>query len=184
MVVTLSMYALAKISLALLFATGPVFILMAMWPPTHRYTEAWIGQALNYTLVGVLVSVANVAVTAFGMQYAIQIGENPDLTNVVAAGVSLVIACGSLLVVLLNLNNLATALTGGIGLSGVGREVAALTMAAVRRVGPGGGGMGAGNRLANGSSTRTQLPGPGSASQRSPGHLYQQGNRISAQQQP
>lgn len=128
LILGLGYYILAKVALTLLFAVGPVFILCAMFPSTQRFAESWLGQTLNYVMLSVLVAAAIGMVTQFGSEQARRILANPDMSNVLMSVAVLDIAVGGLLIVLLNLNNIATALTGGITLSGVGREVAGLTM--------------------------------------------------------
>lgn len=46
----------AKVTVGILLAVGPAFVLMAMWPVTQRFTEAWLSATLA--------SVATVAIVA------------------------------------------------------------------------------------------------------------------------
>lgn len=47
----------AKLLLAILFALGPFFILMLMFPLTARFFDGWFSLAMNYTFVVVIISV-------------------------------------------------------------------------------------------------------------------------------
>lgn len=47
----------AKFLLALIFAVGPFFIVMLMFPITARLFDGWFSQAMNYTFVIVVISV-------------------------------------------------------------------------------------------------------------------------------
>lgn len=119
----LGFYLLAMVALAVVLAIGPVFILCAMWPGTEKYTESWIGQVLNYIVLKVLVATSIVMLTSFVSQYAAHISATSDATNVITATTSLLLACGALGVVMLNLPQIAAALSGGVSIAGIGRTV-------------------------------------------------------------
>ncbi len=119
----LGFYLLAKVALAVVLAIGPAFILCAMWPGTEKYTESWLGQVLNYVVLKVLVATTIVMLTSFVSQYAAHIAVTPDTTNVITATTSLLLCCGALGIVMLNLPQIAAALSGGVSISGIGRTI-------------------------------------------------------------
>jgi type IV secretion system protein VirB6 len=121
--ISLGFYLLAKVGLSLVLAVGPVFVLCAMWPATEKYTESWLGQVLNYVFIKVLVAACLVSLTAFASQYAAHIEENTDAINVIKSATSLILCAGALAVIMLNLPQLASALTGGASISGIGRTI-------------------------------------------------------------
>ncbi|OCP21399.1 MULTISPECIES: type IV secretion system protein [unclassified Ensifer] len=45
----------ARVALAIILALGPIFIALAMFQSTRRFTEAWIGQLVNYVILQILV---------------------------------------------------------------------------------------------------------------------------------
>lgn len=122
-VVGLGFYLLAKVALALVFAVGPAYILCAMWPATQKYTESWIGQALNYIVLNVLVGASIAMLTDFASQFANHIAQTQDTVNVIKATMALLLCSGALAVVMLNLPQLAGALSGGASISGIGRAI-------------------------------------------------------------
>lgn len=128
-IIGLGMYLLAKVALALVLAVGPAFILCAMFPGTQKYTESWIGQVLNFVMLNVLVAASISMLTDFASQYAGHMQGQINSANVLLDALALVLCSCALAVVMLNLNTLASALSGGASISGIGREVGRAMMA-------------------------------------------------------
>lgn len=156
-IVGLGMYMLAKVGLALVLASGPVFILCAMFPATQRFTESWIGQALSFVFLNALIGGCIAMLTSFASQFAAHIGQNLGDTAVLKDVLALLIVSISLGVVMLNLSSLASALAGGTSISGIGRDVgrAAMKLMTKKDTGSSGGGSmsGAANRAASAASS-------------------------------
>lgn len=128
LVIGLGMYLLAKVALALVLAVGPAFILCAMFPATQRFTESWLGQALAFVMLNVLIAASISMLTSFASQFAEHIKANVGTTSIMKDVVALLMVSGALGVVMLNLPTIATALTGGASISGVGREIGRAVM--------------------------------------------------------
>lgn len=122
-VIGLGMYLLAKVALALVLAVGPVFILCAMFPGTQRYAESWIGQALNFALLNVLIAASIAMLTQFASDFARAMLTTIDTINILRDVMSLLLATGALGIVLLNLERISSALAGGVSIQGIGRDV-------------------------------------------------------------
>lgn len=45
----------ARVALAIILALGPIFIALAMFQSTRRFTEAWISQLVNFVILQILV---------------------------------------------------------------------------------------------------------------------------------
>lgn len=162
----LGFYLLAKVALSLVLAVGPVFILCAMWPGTEKYTESWIGQALNFVILKVLVAASIAMLMTFASQFAGHINVNQDALNVIKATSALVMCSGALGVVMLNLPQLASALAGGASISGIGRTIGRAIIDTLNRPGnagaksPHGGGEIAPDGGRRGESTTGPAPPP------------------------
>ena len=122
-IVAFGMYLLAKVALALVLAVGPAFILCAMFPATQRFAESWLGQALNFALLNVLIAASISMLTQFVQDFATRITGAVDAVGILTDVASLVMATGALAVVLLNLERLSSALAGGVAIQGIGRDI-------------------------------------------------------------
>ena len=124
-IVGLGMYLLAKVGLALVLAVGPAFILCAMFPATQRFTEGWVGQALSFVLLAVFVAAVISMLTSFATQTAAKALQNVSASNQLKDATGLLVVSITLVVVALKgLPTLASALSGGASISGIGRDVA------------------------------------------------------------
>jgi type IV secretion system protein VirB6 len=121
--VGLGMYLLAKIGLVLMLAIGPAYILCAIGASTQKYTESWLGQALNFVVLKILIALSIQTLNDFTSSFAAHINADMDAINVIKAVIAL-FCCGSaLFVVMLNLPQIASALAGGTTISGIGRTI-------------------------------------------------------------
>lgn len=145
-IVGLGLYLLAKVGLALMLALGPIFILCALSSTTQKYTENWVGQVLNFILLKILVATSIQMLTDFTSTYAAHIDADMGAVNVLKAVIALFCCGGALFVVMLNLPHIATALTGGATMAGIGRTVvnAMMFRTGVKRPPPQGGKKGGG----------------------------------------
>lgn len=125
MAFALGYWALCHVALTLLMAVGPIFVLFAIFPATQKFTESWLSQTFNYVLLSGLSFAATAMAVDFAQTHITQILENENANTVLAvAGFN--ISIYALVALLWNLNNIATALTGGIGLQGASRILASL----------------------------------------------------------
>lgn len=120
----LGLYLVAKVALVLVTALGPLYLLCATNQGTEKYTESWLGQVLNYIVLKVLIALNVAMLAGIVSKFAEHIHANIDDLNVVMAVVALGSCCGALLIVMLNVPQIASALAGGASISGIGRTVA------------------------------------------------------------
>ena len=122
-IIAFGMYLLAKVALALVLAVGPVFILCAAFPATQRFTESWLGQALNFALLNVLIAASISMLTQFASDFAGQMVGQVDSIGILRDVCALLMATVAMGVVMLNLERLASALAGGVAIQGIGRDI-------------------------------------------------------------
>jgi type IV secretion system protein VirB6 len=131
--ICLGMYILAKVGLALTLAVGPVFVLCALWPATEKYTESWIGQVINFTILKALISTGIALLSHISNNYAKHIALGASDINILLACAALFICTIALSIVFLNLPQLASALAGGASISGIGRDVGRFILHSFKR---------------------------------------------------
>jgi len=149
--VGLGFYLLAKISVALVLALGPCFLLCAIWPSTAKYAENWLGQTLNYIFLKVLISTTIVMLISFSSQFAEHISGDVDTVNVIRSSCALLISCIALSIVIIFHPYLASALFGGASISGIGRAAMHTFLRMLEKLGPGQ--PGTNNRISNAGGT-------------------------------
>lgn len=113
-----ALIVLSKVILGLVIALGPLFIALLLFDSTKRFFESWLGQALNYLFIFVLV------VLSVDIMFALW---KPQLDYALAnnaAGFSslipMIIVGGAAFIILLQVPALASGLAGGVQLGTLG----------------------------------------------------------------
>jgi type IV secretion system protein VirB6 len=109
----------AKLTLGILIALGPLFLVMWIFELTRKFADLWITQVINYILVsGLVVVVASFVVTLFE-DYLSQMLANsatsgvPDGTGAIIMTLVAIIGVA----MMTQVTRLASALSGGIALA-------------------------------------------------------------------
>ena len=71
----------AKVTLGLLLAIGPPFILLALWPATVRFTEAWLSSALSAVMTTVIIAAVVGFMPAYLNRYSNDVIAHYGATN-------------------------------------------------------------------------------------------------------
>ena len=71
----------AKVTLGLLLAIGPAFILLALWPATVKFTEAWLSAALSAVMTTVIIAAVVGFMPAYMNKYSTMVLTNYGATN-------------------------------------------------------------------------------------------------------
>jgi type IV secretion system protein VirB6 len=115
-VYTIFLLSLAKVALSILLALGPLFLATLLFRTTHRYFEAWIAQLSHYGFVALLTSLIvslllHLLTTATAQAAAVGTG----LT--IAGSIKVCMAAGLIVLILRQVNPMASSLAGGVALS-------------------------------------------------------------------
>lgn len=100
----------ARLALAITLAIGPIFIALAMFQSTRRFTESWIGQLANFVILQVLVvAIGSLLITCIDTTFTAIEGYSDVLMRPIA----LCAICIAALYVFYQLPGIASALAAG-----------------------------------------------------------------------
>ena len=111
------LFALSKVALALILCFGPIFILLTLFEATKRFFDMWIGQALNYVFLVMLV--AGVLKLVLSLISAYMLGQNLTDISEQQAIPAIVFSIVAVLV-MMQLPSVASALAGGVSIGTLG----------------------------------------------------------------
>lgn len=169
---------LSKIGMALMLGLGPIFVLLAIFPITQKYFEAWVSAVIGFALTQVLVSaICSVVPEIFQglLKNAVEQGAVGDAT-VLTDALAILIAAIGLGLTALHASQKGAQLAGG-GMSMDSKGIGGMIMQSVMNrliQGPSGGGApGAGKPESSGgensaSSTPSKAYSAGKAVGRAP----------------
>ncbi|PKA42356.1 conjugal transfer protein TrbL [Rhizobium sullae] len=104
----ISLYA--RLALAIVLAIGPIFIALAMFQSTRRFTESWIGQLANFVILQVLVvAIGSLLITCIDTTFT----AVESYSDVLMRPIALCSICLAALYVFYQLPGIASALAAG-----------------------------------------------------------------------
>lgn len=139
----------AKVSLSLVLALGPLFIASLAFAPIARLFESWLSTVLSKVLLGVYLAAVLSFALVISNDYMDRMIANTGNVNAISDAFGFVIINGVLLVVAYQLPQLAAGLTGGVSVTGGG--LAGFLMGRLMGRGRGDSGGGDGSKSGGGS---------------------------------
>lgn len=148
---------IAKIMVAFVLLVGPIFISFAFFPATRDYFMKWVSQLLNYIFLYAFFGIGFTLLTNLLQQYVS--GTNfSDILVTDATQIKLLFCYILFSGVMMAIPSLASQLTGGVGISGLGAAGPMMSMMSggisklAKGLGKSAGG--SGNRISGGGSNR------------------------------
>lgn len=103
----------AHLGLTLLLAVGPLFILMALFPQTLRWFDAWLGQLVRFVLLFVIVAGVSALLFPLLAQYYQSLASSTEAAEALVSGLKAVGLSLAVAWVVLQLHSIAKALGEG-----------------------------------------------------------------------
>lgn len=107
---------IAYIALAILLAVGPLFILLAIFQTTYRFFDAWLGQAINFSILFILIATAVTICFDLFENYMSQL-PNGSPSDALLNMVKIIGATIAIVAALLQTRGIASAIAGGASMS-------------------------------------------------------------------
>ena len=109
----------AKFMLGLLLLVGPLFIMMAFFPPSRDFFKAWTGQCFNNMLLTIMYSMA-FSFFQKTIDHTVGVMSPGFLASVMTAIIFVI-----LIILALRIPTLCSTISGGFGISGINSEIMA-----------------------------------------------------------
>lgn len=110
---------LAKFGMAVLLIIGPIFLVLLMFETTKGFFRLWLGQLINFMLTYVLTAIAISLIMGF-CDHFLDRTLASGYVDSFAASAQMFIICGIGILILRQVPSIASAISGGIGVSTLG----------------------------------------------------------------
>lgn len=117
---------LSKIAITVLLAIGPLFIVLVLFKATQRFFESWLGQVCNFGILMILAAAMGVLMVSLAESYIKKMGADASSLANLADAAMLCIVLGLCVLVIRQVQLIASALGGGVALATQGAFGAAL----------------------------------------------------------
>lgn len=135
--IIIAFYLIAKISLAMVLLTGPLFIGFLLFPATRQWGMNWIGQIMNYAIT-VTFYVVLVGIQQRFFQDSLQnalTGSNLDVVQIFGMIPLFLFSTLVFVIIAWNVPTIATALFQGASIQAFGRQIVSAASATSKYVG-------------------------------------------------
>jgi type IV secretion system protein VirB6 len=103
-------------SLAVVLALGPLFIIFALFDSTKGLFESWLRSTINYAIYGVVLVATVSLIFSYFENYTTAVANAPDMDGATWGAVSLIGFCFLAAMIVMKADDIASSLAGGVSL--------------------------------------------------------------------
>lgn len=127
-VIAIGMYCISMIGLSISLSVGPIYVLLAAFPATKKFTESWTGVTLGFAVQNGMIAACLSCFLTISNAFTAKINPSDATQNVFQLTLVQLVITICVGVALWNVKTISSALTGGVGIEGMGSQAASFIL--------------------------------------------------------